>query len=106
MRSGGKEGEEFGGVGRGGVEEAGDADEDGGDFPLAVLVAELAADAVGARAVLPEPVALLFPEARAQRSPDELLGAVGEAALPGVGASSKFREVLAQFGLVFEGVGF
>ena len=72
---------------------------------MELVVRELAAQSVGAEAVLQEVVALLLAEGRDCRQADEFVGAVGEAALAGIGAAPSFRKVLAEFGLVLEGIG-
>jgi uncharacterized protein YqfA (UPF0365 family) len=58
-------------------------------------MAELASDAVRALTFLPKSIASLLLESLNGRAGEELVGSMGESALSAVGASSKFREVLA-----------
>lgn len=66
---------------------------------------ELAPDAIGALPLLPKPIAPLLLEGLEGRAREELMGSMGESALPAVGASSEFREVFAQLCFVFGRVG-
>lgn len=70
-----------------------------------LVVDKLTSDSVGTTAVLPETIALSLPQGLLDLLADQLVGTMGEPALLTVGTSSKFCEILTEFGLVFEGIG-
>lgn len=70
-----------------------------------LVVDKLTSDSIGTTAVLPETIALSLPQGLLDLLTDQLVGPMGEPTLLTVGTSSKFREILTEFGLVFEGVG-
>lgn len=65
---------------------------------------ELAPHPVRAVAVLPKSVALLLPEGLGGGGVDQLFGSVRKSALESIGASAKFREILAELSFVFGGI--
>lgn len=77
---------------------------DGLRLPLVLLMAELAAHSIRTEPVFPKTIASLLPETTAHLHADQLVLPVREATLPIVGAGALFREILAEFSFMFEGV--
>lgn len=71
-----------------------------------MVVAELASESVGAGAVGPELGAFFFTEMFTGGEPDKFVVSVGELALVAVVAEADGGVFFAEFGFVFEGIGF
>lgn len=75
-------------------------------LPLVLLMTELATYSIRTESLLPKAIASLLPETMTHLHADQLMHTVCEATFSIIRTSALFREILAEFSFMFEGVSF